>query len=64
LLVLRKRALELMSLLERRNEDTIICYKKRHWISQMYMKKIVLSSDEAPVARSYLYASFPVKCQN
>jgi len=26
----------------------------------MYMGKIILSSDEAPVARSYLDASFPV----
>jgi hypothetical protein len=49
-----------MSLLERRNEDAIICYQKRHGIPQMYVRKIVLSSDEALVARSYLDANFPV----
>ena len=49
-----------MSHLERMNEDAIICYKKRHGISQMYMGKIVLSSDEALVARTSLDASFPV----
>src|SRR5271155_650376 len=60
LLVLRKRALGLMSRLERRNEDAIICYKKGTGSRKCIWGKIVLSSDEALVARSYPDASFPV----
>jgi hypothetical protein len=48
--VLRARALELMSLLERRNEDAITRENKRRLTLHNCVKKIVLSSDIVLVA--------------
>ena len=57
MLALRERALELISLLERKNEDAIICENKKVRDLAKWNEEIVLSSDIALVARSYLDVS-------